>query len=505
MDHSTRRQVLAGAAVSLAAPAVWTTALGQTLAETPFTLGVASGEPAPDGVVLWTRLATRPLEPDGGLGRTPIPLKWEVAEDAALTKRVADGVALAVPEAGHAVHVEVDGLRPDREYWYRFTGAGHDSAVGRTRTAPAAGADVERLTVAYASCQKWESGYYAAHRALAADRPDLVLFLGDYIYEGATAKNVLRPHPPEQAADLGSYRRRYALYKTDPDLQAAHAAAPWAVIWDDHEVANDYGGDQDRTNPDPKAFLRRRAAAYQAFWENMPLRRTILPKGPDMRLYRALDWGRLARFQLLDTRQYRDHRTCDAIAEEKLIPDCPDRTDPRRSLLGQPQERWLHQALVGSKARWNVLAQQYLMGEYRLEDGRFSNDGWDGYAATRKRVIETWRDGKVSNPLALGGDIHCFFAGDLGLQPGKPVASEFVGGSIASFGRDNATLAKRVATNPHLKFAEGERRGYGRVELAKGRCEVTFREVENAFRRDSAVRDRVKFVVEDGKAGLMRA
>ena len=495
---------LAGAALT---PSAWTSAVAQTrLAEDPFTLGVASGEPESDGMVLWTRLAPRPLEPDGGMGRSPVEVRWEVAADDDFRRIVARGRELAVAEAAHAIHVEVAGLKPDRPYWYRFTAGGQVSPIGRTRTAPARGAAIAQLRLAFSSCQKYEAGYYAAHRAMAADAPDLILFLGDYIYEGATGLGVRR-HPPAEAQDLATYRTRYGLYKSDLDLQAAHAAAPWMVIWDDHEVANDYGDDQDRTNPDPAAFLARRAAAYQAYYEHMPLRRRAQPIGPQMQLYRALDWGRLAQLQFTDTRQYRNHRTCDAQSDGKRIPaDCAERTDPTRSILGAAQERWLTRTLAGSNAKWNVLAQQYLMGELTLEDGRHSNDGWDGFVQTRRRVLETWRDAKVSNPVALGGDIHCFFAGDLALGRGaRPIASEFVGGSITSLGRENDRLAGSLATNPHLKFAEGEHRGYGLIDLTPKTCAVTFRGVQNALRPASPVRDLARFVVEDGRAGVLRA
>ncbi|MBL8556996.1 MAG: alkaline phosphatase D family protein [Phenylobacterium sp.] len=500
----TQAAWLAGVALT---PAAWTSAVAQTrMADYPFGVGVTSGDPTSDGVVLWTRIAPRPREPDYGMDRAPVVVTWEVAEDAAMARVVRKGEALAVPEGGHSAHVEVAGLKPDREYFYRFMAGGHTSPVGRTRTAPAAGAPVDRLTLAYGSCQKYETGFYSAHAAIAAERPDLILFLGDYIYEGAATKGALRAHPPTEPVDLAGYRQRYAWYRTDTDLQAAHAAAPWMVIWDDHEVVNDYGDDQDRSNPDPKTFLRRRAAAYQAYFENMPLRRRQIPVGPDMQLYRSLDWGNLARLSFLDTRQERDRRTCEAVSEGKRIPyACPDRTNPRRSLLGRPQERWLEARLRKSPARWNVLAQQYLMGELKLEDGRVSNDGWDGYAQTRRRILETWRDARTPNPIALGGDIHCFFAGDLGLEPGRPIASEFVGGSISSLGTGNDSLAASIARNPHLKYAEGQRRGYGRLELTAKACEVTFRGVQNAFAPGSPVNDLAKFVVEAGQPGLQRA
>jgi alkaline phosphatase D len=507
---SSRRQLLVQAAALAGAaltPAAWTSAVAATrLADNPFGLGVASGEPTPDGMVLWTRLAPKPREPMGGMTAAPMVVRWEIAADPELRNIVARGRALAVAEAGHSVHVEVRGLRPGREYWYRFNAGGHASPFGRTRTTPARGAPVERLKLAYASCQKYSAGYYSAHAALAADQPDLVLFLGDYIYEEAHTGKGVRAHPATEPVDLAGYRERYAWYKGDADLQAAHAAAPWMVTWDDHEVANDYGDDQDRTNPDPTTFLKRRAAAYQAFYENMPLRRTQRPVGPDMLLYRSKAWGDLAQMQLLDTRQYRNRRTCDAVSDGKRIPmDCPERSDPARSLLGQDQERWLQAEFRNSRARWNLLGQQYLMEQLITRLGKVGNDGWDGYVASRRRVLEGWRDAKVSNPVVLGGDIHCFFAGELALTPdGPPIASEFVGGSISSLGAEAKDIKLLMMANRRLTYGEGETRGYGRVELTPKTCTVTFRGVENALVEKSTVRDLAKFVVEDGVAGAKR-
>jgi alkaline phosphatase D len=496
---------LAGAALT---PGAWTSAVAQTrMAEDPFKLGVASGEPLADGMVLWTRLAPKPLELGAGMGSAPVAVSWEIAEDEGLKRTAARGRTLAVGEAGHSVHVEVAGLKPGREYWYRFTAAGHASPVGRTRTAPAAGAAVDKLTLAYGSCQKYSAGHYTAHAALAKDAPDLVLFLGDYIYEDADTGKGARAHPVEEPTDLATYRHRYAWYKADRDLQAAHAAAPWMVIWDDHEVANDYGDDQDRTNPPPAQFLRRRAAAYQAYYENMPLRRTQRPVGPDMLLYRSLAWGGLTSLQFLDARQYRNHRTCDAVSNGKLIPyDCPERLDPALSLLGRAQEQWLQGQFRASRAAWNVLAQQYLMEEAFSAPGKLSNDGWSGYPATRQRLLQGWQDARVANPLVLGGDIHGFFAGELAAKRGgKPVASEFVGGSISSLGRPNTDIHRLVAANPSLKFGDGEKRGYGLVKITPKACTVTFRAVADALVAGSPVTDLAKFVVEAGEPGLKRA
>lgn len=512
-----RRQLLRGAA-SLAGLALAPAAIGgavlaaPSLADNPFSLGVASGEPTADGVVLWTRLAPKPLQPDGGMPPEPVAVRWEIAEDQAMRKLVRSGKALAAPNAGHSVHVEVAGLKAGREYWYRFTAAGAQSPVGRTRTAPAKGATVDHLRICYASCQKWEAGFYSAYAHMAQEAPDLILFLGDYIYEGAPGgKNAVRLHANPEPKDVAGYRVRYASYKIDPLLQAAHAVAPWMVTWDDHEVANDYGGDRDQDSSDPAAFLRRRAAAYQVYYEHMPLRRRTLPVGPDMLLYRTLDWGSLAQIQMVDDRQYRDGKPCQPAGPPKrgkLIGDCAERRDPGRSILGKPQEAWLLETLAQSKAQWNLLAQQTLMAELQLGDPAqqatrmYSSDGWDGYPANRARILQRWREAKVSNPIALGGDIHAFAAADLTEIPdGPPVAATFVGGSITSLGGESDAFA---AKNAHIKQFDGKVRGYGRVDLTPKDSRVTFRTVENALVPTSSVRDLASFALEDGRPGVHR-
>jgi len=516
-DIATRRGLLRGAAL-IAGTALLPSSPGllasPRITDNPFTLGVASGEPTADGVVLWTRLAPKPLEPDGGMGVAPVGVGWEVAEDERFHRIAARGWRLAGPDAGHSVHIEVTGLKPDRPYWYRFRAAGEASPVGRTRTAPAAGAVVDRLRICFASCQKYESGFYAAHGHMAEEAPDLVLFLGDYIYEGDPgSKGAVRQHQNPEPKDVAGYRVRYASYKTDPLLQAAHAAAPWSVIWDDHEVSNDYGGSRDQDASDPVAFLRRRAAAYQVYYEHMPLRRRTLPVGPDMLLYRSLDWGRLAQIQLVDDRQYRDEPVCKiSSGRSKLISDCDERRDPRRSMLGQPQEAWLLDALGKSKAQWNLLAQQTLFAHQALPSladpkaAVFSTDGWEGSPATRDRILARWREAKVSNPVTLGGDIHAFAASDLAEQPGgAPIATEFVGGSITSFGM-GAMEAKIVTDrNPHIRFLEGRKRGYGRMDITAKGAQVTLRAITDAADAHSPVSDLASYVVEPGRAGVVTA
>lgn len=516
-DITSRRGLLRGAAL-IAGSALLPSSPGLLAApritDNPFTLGVASGEPAPDGFVLWTRLAPKPLEPDGGMGAAHVAVGWEVAEDDGFRRIVARGRALAAAQAAHSVHVEVSGLKPDRAYWYRFRVAGGASPVGRTRTAPAAGAVVDRFRICFASCQKYEAGFYSAYRHMAEDAPDLVLFLGDYIYEGDPgSKGAVRQHRNPEPKDVVGYRIRYATYKTDPMLQAAHAAAPWSVIWDDHEVSNDYGGSRDQDAGDPVAFLRRRAAAYQVYYEHMPLRRRTLPVGPDMLLYRSLDWGRLAQIQLVDDRQYRSEPVCRiSNGRGKLTTDCDERRDPRRSMLGQPQEAWLLDTLSNSRAQWNLLAQQTLFARQALPSladpkaSVFSSDGWDGSPATRDRILARWREAKVRNPVTLGGDIHAFAASDLTEQPGGPaIATEFVGGSITSFGMGEMEAKVLTARNPDIRFLEGRKRGYGRMDVTPKGAQVALRAIANAADPQSPISDLATYVVEPGRAGVVSA
>lgn len=486
----------------------------------PFTLGVASGEPSPDGMVLWTRLAPEPLLADGGMPARPVPVRWELAEDEHFARVVRHGDAVADPRWAHSVHVEPAGLAAGRPYWYRFIAGGETSPVGRTRTAPRAHAPVDRLRLCYGSCQKYEVGYYAAYRHMVAEDPDLIFFLGDYIYEGAPAKDALRPHRNPEPVDLPGYRVRYATYKSDLLLQAAHAVAPWLLTWDDHEVANDYAGALDQTNGDPAAFLLRRAAAYRAYWEHQPLRAAARPHGPAALLYRSLDWGDLAQFQIIDDRQYRGPRACQPpelaakhLQYDTLVPTCADLTDPRRTMLGDTQEEWLMAALGRTRARWNLLAQQTLMAGLPRTDPKhpeagphlWSADTWSGYPVARDRIVHRWAEAGTPNPIALGGDIHSFAAADLHdpARPQTPVAAEFVGGSITSLFHD--AHVKQEAAAAGIRFVENEVRGYGRVDLTRDHADVTFRGLADATKPDSAISDLARFAVEAGKPGIQAA
>jgi alkaline phosphatase D len=484
--------------------------LGRFAAD-PFRLGVASGDPAPDGVVLWTRLIPAPDAPDGGLPRRPVEVEWQLAEDEAFTQGVRSGRALALPELAHAVHVEPAGLAPDRPYWYRFRAGGQESAVGRTRTLPAPGASPARVRFALASCQHYEHGLFTAYEHMLKEDVDLVFHVGDYIYETTAPGKSFRRHPGPECTTLELYRARYALYRSDPALAAMHAAAPWLVTPDDHEFDNNCAGDiSEQKAVGREEFLRRRAAAYQAYYEHMPLRRTSMPAGPDMRLYRRLAWGRLAEFFVLDTRQYRTDQPCG----DGNKPPSPEVLDPQGTILGAAQRDWLFDGLGRSAGTWNVLAQQVMIARVdRLPgDGvTHSMDQWPGYEAERRRLLRHLHDRKVANPVALAGDIHTNWANDLVADfddlGGRTVASEFVGTSISS-GGDGLPAPKfldpLLADNPFVKFHNTER-GYLRCEVDAKTWRTDFRTVPFVTRPGAPLNTRASFVVEAGKPGVVRA
>lgn len=475
----------------------------------PFRLGVASGDPAPDGVVLWTRLAPDPLR-GGGMPAEDVRVEWQVATDEGMTRVVRRGIATAASDWAHSVHVEVAGLQPDRTYWYQFKAANEVSPVGRTRTAPAVDAMLEKFRFAFASCQHYEYGYFTALRHMAEEDLHAVVHLGDYIYEGGVSKNKARQHNGAEIVSLDDYRNRYALYRSDADLQAAHAAFPWIVTWDDHEFDNNYSGDISE-EPDVAAevFLQRRADAYKAYYEHMPLRRSALPRGPMLQLYRNMQYGRLAQFSVLDTRQYRTDQPCG----DHNKPPCDGVFDPAATLLGESQENWLREGLQASPARWNILAQQVMMARVDRTPGdavAYSMDQWAGYEVGRKRLLQFLADRKISNPVVLTGDIHTNWVNDLKVDfddlDSATVATEFVGTSITS-GGDGAEKGKDtdgvLAENPFVKFYNAER-GYVRCELTPNAWQTDFRVVPVVSQPESPCLTRASFVVENGKPGAER-
>jgi alkaline phosphatase D len=475
----------------------------------PFALGVASGEPAADGFVLWTRLAPKPVE-GGGMPEAAVAVEWRVAEDEGMKKVVRRGRTMAVPALAHSVHVEVEGLKSDRWYWYDFRAGGERSAVGRTRTAPAAGTLANQLKYTFASCQHWENGYYTAYEHMAAENPDLVIHLGDYIYEGSPRPGNPRQHNSGEIVSLSDYRNRHALYKTDKALQTMHARAPWIVTWDDHEVDNNYAGDIPEDKQTRQELLERRANAYQAYYEHMPLRAAAKPKGSAMLLYRSVGWGRLAEFTVLDTRQYRTDQPCG----DGRKPMCAGALDPAGTLLGEQQHAWMEKRLSESPALWNVVAQQVLMAKIDFQRGEgemVSMDQWSGYEACRQRVLQYLDERKVANPVVITGDIHSNWACDLKRdwrdERSATVGVELVGTSITS-GGDGMDSMKGVedvyAENPHLKW-QGARRGYVSCVVTPKQTRADYRTVAYVARPGAPVETPRSFVVEAGRPGLQRA
>ncbi|WP_199432910.1 alkaline phosphatase D family protein [Qaidamihabitans albus] len=461
----------------------------------PFTLGVASGDPLPDGVVLWTRLAPDPLAADGhgGMPQESFGVRYQVAEDERFTRVVRRGAAEATPELGHSVHPEITGLQPGREYFYRFLAGNEVSPVGRTRTAPAPGAPVDKVTFGLASCQAWIGGRYAAYRTMATDDLDFVVHVGDYVYEGAATRT------------LADFRILHARYKTSPDLRAAHAAFPFITTFDDHEVDNNWAGDvpQDST-PD---FVELRANAFHAYYEHLPLRVAARPTGADMTLHRSLTFGDLLSLTLLDTRQ---HRT-DQADGRFIAPRDPDALDPARTMTGAEQERWLFDILAGSKARWNAIAQQTIMAFYDYDTGdgvSINHDQWDGYAAARERLFTFIAGRRPSNVVVLSGDWHSSWVNDLKADFADPssetLATEFVGTSISSGCGWRDSVAAALGANPHVKFFDGDHRGYTRCTVTPDRWRTDIRVVNDPAGSTAPAFTLASFVVADGAAGARR-
>lgn len=517
-ERLNRRQFLgiaaagAGVAWALAGFSSAPAAASSRFASDPFALGVASGDPEPDGVVLWTKLAPDPLALDGlgGMPNQVFTVQWEVAEDERFERVVASGEERATPELGHSVHAEPRGLLPDREYFYRFRVGSDISPVGRTRTAPSLSAMKTELRFAFASCQNHPAGYFTAYRHMADEDLDLVVHLGDYIYEGATQGDIGRGHlPAHEITTLADYRVRYGQYRTDPDLQKAHRLFPWVVTWDDHEVDNNYAADvpQDPDRQPRDVFLARRAGAYQAYYEFLPLRRSARPVGPDMRLYRRVTYGRLAEFHVLDTRQYRDDQACN----DTPGPPCEEALDPSRGMLGAEQERWLLDGLGASAAQWNVVAQQTVMARADRDPGPdlwLATDNWSGYEPARQRLFDGVLERGVQNFVVITGDSHCNMATDLKADFDDPdsavVGAEFLGTSISSSG-DGADMDQKgeqwLAANPHMKFYN-QQRGYVRCTVNEREWRSDYRVVPYVTSPGAPVSTRASLVVESGVPGV---
>jgi alkaline phosphatase D len=466
----------------------------------PFNLGVASGDPRPDGMVLWTRLATAPLDIGGGMGTRNVPVEWQVATDSAFANIVASGTETAIPAEGHSVHAEPRGLPAGAWFFYRFRADGFISPVGRTRTAPAPGSDPGSMKFAFASCQHFEEGWYHAHRFMAADQPDLILFLGDYMYEkqSGSATRVRWYVDFDEVDVLDEYRLRYAQIRTDPNIKASHAVAPWLAVFDDHELKNNWWG----VSSDAPAA--RKQASFQAFWENMPVPKAMKPVNAAIPLYRRVSWGTLARFHMMDTRQYRWKQAPAANCTEIA------RTD--RTLTGATQEQWLLDGLAAGGSRWDFLGQQVFFagrdGDGSTSTCDVSTDAWDGYRASRQRITQGWVNRSVRNPVVLTGDVHRHWANNLRLNyfnhTSPLVGTELVASSVTSGGDSNENAAPTIPNNPHLYYV-GNHRGYVRVVAGASSLTADFMKVSSIVQKDPALVTlsvRKRFVVEDGVPGV---
>ncbi|MEU3435341.1 alkaline phosphatase D family protein [Streptomyces sp. NPDC006863] len=523
LSSPSRRTVVRAAAASAAAVPVLATATTTSAAPAPaagapaFIHGVASGDPLPDGVLLWTRVTPEPgAEPGSGAG-PDTPVRWEVAEDREFARIAANGVTVASAASDHTVKADVRGLRPATAYYFRFTaGDGVRSAVGRTRTAPAADATTAGLRFGVVSCANWEAGWFSAYRHLAA-RPDLdaVLHLGDYLYEYGTGEyttrgTAVREHrPAHEILDLADYRTRHGHYKTDDDLQALHAAHPVIAIWDDHEFANDAwsGGAQNHTPETEGAWRQRVAAAKQAYFEWMPVRAST-----EGTVYRRLRFGRLADLHLLDLRSFRSEQA--SVGSGKV-------DDPARTMTGRAQLDWLKAGLAGSDAAWKLVGTSVMISPVAFgalpahlleplagllglpKEGLAVNvDQWDGYTADRKELISHLRDRAVADTVFLTGDIHMAWANDVPVRaatyPLSPsAATEFVVTSVTSDNLDDllrvapgtvspvAAAAVRAA-NRHVKWVDLDSHGYGVLDVTAEHAQMDYYVLSDKTARDAA-------------------
>ena len=467
-----------------------------------FRHGVASGDPLPDGVLLWTRITPVPEAVPGSGAGPDTEVAWEVATDPEFGSVVTRGSVTTSAATDHTVKADVRGLRPDTAYYYRFSADGVTSPVGRTRTAPAAGASPANLRLGVVSCSNYEAGHFAAYRHLAA-RGDLhaVVHLGDYIYEYATgvtpAEPVRRQEPPHEVLTLADYRVRHGHYRTDPDLQALHAAHPVIAIWDDHETANDAWreGAQNHSPDTEGPWAARRAAAVRAYFEWMPVRPAV-----EGTTYRRLRFGDLAGLHLLDLRSFRDQQAGRGGSEV----DSPDRT-----ITGRAQLEWLTTGLAESGTQWHLIGNSvmiapvafgsvpaYLLGPIAeclgIPEGGLAvnTDQWDGYPHDRQRLLDHLREREITNTVFLTGDIHMHWANDVPVSaatyPVSPsVATEFVVTSVTSDNLDDilgvpprtvsgvAEAAVRAA-NRHVRWVDMDVHGYGVLDVTPERAQMDY-------------------------------
>lgn len=480
-----------------------------------FLHGVASGDPLPDGILLWTRVTpTAAATPGSGIG-PDVEVEWVIARDKALTTVVAKGSVTATAASDHTVKADVRGLQPATDYWFRFSAGGTGSPVARTRTAPAVDAAVPGLRFGVVSCANWEAGYFSAYRHLAA-RSDLDawLHLGDYIYEYGTGQygtrdTVVRPHAPgHEILTLADYRTRHGRYKTDPDLQALHHKAPVVAIWDDHEFANDAwsGGAENHTEGAEGTWTARQAAARQAYFEWMPVRPAIAGT-----TYRRLRFGKLADLSLLDLRSFRS---------QQVKTGNGDVDDPDRTLTGRAQLDWLKAGLQSSDTTWRLVGNSVMISPFAIgsltadllkplaellglpkEGLALNTDQWDGYTDDRRELLAHLRAHAIRNTVFLTGDIHMAWANDVPVDAGTyplsaSAATEFVVTSVTSDNLDDlvkvpegtvsAVAAPLIrAANRHVHWVDTDRHGYGVLDITAARAQMDYYVLSDRTRPDA--------------------
>ncbi len=543
--------VLAGASVLPTLPAGATASTSRPSGSTPFTLGVASGDPLSESVVIWTRLALLPDAPDGGMPARSVEVSWEVALDEQFRRVVRRGRTRALPQFGHSVHVDVRGLQDGAWYYYRFSALGQISPVGHTRTAPDDDARAPRLRLATANCQDFQNGYYPAYDAMAAEDLDLVVFLGDYIYEydpNSVFPDRLHTRteafdagaPLDQLSTIGDYRARYGLYTSDPSLQAARAAAPWISIWSDHEVENNYANLVDEVDDhvgtpqyeSPAQFAAQRARAYQVWWENTPARVDASQLGTSsLRIYRDFRWGRLASLYALDTRQYRTEQVGHPYTSNDVGPAAFGQANTTGNLYGPDQLAWFTSRLGRSRSTWDIVLTEVMMGRFRFPnpadlgailtgtkplpapaDALVNLDEWDGYAPFRRDVMSLLSS--RPSPVVLSGDIHATWVNDLRLDPDDPstrvVATEFVSASISSQGftqgiPDAIVRPLNNFYNPDARYFQAERHGYNLCTVTPAQFRTDVRLVDSISTRTSPVSTAASWVTAAGTPGAQPA
>jgi alkaline phosphatase D len=504
-----------------------------SLFENPFTLGVASGDCRSRSVIIWTRLAPDPLN-GGGMPDEDVVVKWIVAKDPDFQHIVRKGYTIASKERGHSVHVNVGGLKPDHWYYYRFIIASYESRIGRTRTLPKKNKEIDKLSFAFVSCQEYQFGYYTAYKHLANEEIDFVIHLGDYIYEVGFNNPYLpsvRHHTDEECVTLEQYRNRYAVYQMDEHLQAARAAFPFFHVWDDHEIDNDWATDtpEDWDEQTKAAFVERRISGSKAFYENLPLRNVFVFEDDDdeddeeeegSRLYRRIDFGKLARISLLDCRRNRSDQPCTTGGPQgseapKANPpcpeDCPERFDENLMMLGESQEKWLLKNLYKSKSNWNVIASSVWLSQFVYDkrdprtgavltdsDGKtiklINTDCWDGYPVQRQRILDFIEEKSISNFVVVSGDWHVNGAMDIKQNFQQPdsatLGAEFGGVSISSIGPWAPIMQADMDKpgNEHVHYVEGDNLRAGKDVHGYVICHVNPDEWRTEFRVVDSVR-----------------